>query len=62
MRFEIDDKQLLLVSGVACASYAAHALTAPRHFHELYMEKVQKRSIRPKRIAQNLVSLSDTRY
>lgn len=41
MKFDIDDRQLLLVSGAACTAYGLAGLGAPRKLHELYFEPSQ---------------------
>lgn len=40
MKFELTDEKALLVSGLGCAFFGAHALASPRSFHDLYMKSV----------------------
>jgi len=55
MKFDLStDETLLLVSGVGCAAFGAHAIVAPKNFNDTYMAKVRAWSLRRQ-------SLSSTR-
>ena len=40
MKFELSDETLLMVAGAGNALFAAHAMAAPKHFHNTYMSEV----------------------
>ncbi|KAL4444175.1 hypothetical protein ABPG75_011912 [Micractinium tetrahymenae] len=41
MKWELSDENLLVVTGVGNALFAAHAMAAPKHFHNTYMSEAQ---------------------